>query len=177
MLKMFWKPGSRAIAGWLVLAVGSVYAQSVGPASTAPAKMCGVTAAAETARVSNQDVYREIVDPSTGDLWLLLRDRSRPGGPGRLVLSARRANTQSAILGTPAQPASASELPVIRAGDLVIVEEHTPVVDARLEAIALGSARNGAYFKARLQIGGSVVRVVAVSPGNAVLTPESERKP
>ena len=55
--------------------------------------------------------------------------------------------------------------PVIHAGDVLIVEEHTAVVEARLEAVALGPAAAGAIFRARLKIGGKVVRAVAVSAG------------
>ena len=42
-----------------------------------------------------------------------------------------------------------------------MVEEHTAVVDARLEAVALGPAAKGGEFRARLKIGGKVVRVIA----------------
>lgn len=164
-----------AIAGWLVAAaVGSVCAQSAGPAVAAPDRMRVVAATAEAAP---DNVLREIDDPSTGDLWLLLRDLSRTGGPGRLVLARPGAGTQRTADHGPAQTASAGERPIIHSGDAVIVEEHTARVDARLEAIALGPAVNGAYFKARLKIGGRVLRVAAVSPGRAVFAPESGRKP
>jgi hypothetical protein len=136
-----------------------------------------VAAAAQTALDSDPDVLREIEDPSTGDLWLLLRDRSRSGGPGRLVLARQQTDAQRAAFRGPAQPVPAGERPVIHNGDAVIVEEHTARVDARLEAIALGPAVKGAQFKARLKIGGRVVRVVAVSPGRAVFAPESEVEP
>ena len=66
---------------------------------------------------------------------------------------------------------------MIRAGDALLVEEHTAVVDARLEAVALESAAKGARFKARLKIGGKVVRAVAISPGRAGFAPESEVAP
>jgi hypothetical protein len=59
----------------------------------------------------------------------------------------------------------------------VIVEEHTSVIDARLEAVALGSAAVGAEFKARLKIGGKVLRVVALAAGRAEMTPGSEAQP
>jgi hypothetical protein len=134
-------------------------------------------ATAETALDSGPDVLREIEDPSTGDLWLLLRDRNRLGGPGRLVLARQQTHTQRTTFGSPAQPASASERPVIHTGDALTVEEHTAVVDARLEAVALGPAAKGAYFKARLRIGGRVVLVVALSPRRAVFVPESGLEP
>jgi hypothetical protein len=130
-----------------------------------------------TALEPDGQVLRQIEDPSTGDLWLLLRDRSRPAGPGRLVLARQRMNTQRAISGGPAQPLSRGERPVIHTGDALMVEEHTAVVDARLEAVALEPAAKGAHFKARLKIGGKVVRVVAVSQGRASFAPEGEVRP
>ena len=66
---------------------------------------------------------------------------------------------------------------MIHTGDALMVEEHTAVVDARLEAVALEPAVMGARFKARLKIGGKVVRVVAVSPGRASFAPEGEVAP
>jgi flagella basal body P-ring formation protein FlgA len=57
------------------------------------------------------------------------------------------------------------------------VEELTGVVDARLEAVALEPAVMGAHFKARLRIGGKVVRAVAVSPGHASFAAEGEIAP
>jgi hypothetical protein len=66
-------------------------------------------------------------------------------------------------------------LPVIRSGDRIILEQHTRVVDARLEAVAIGPARAGAAFSARLLMGGGMVRAVAISAGRALLAGETER--
>jgi len=136
-----------------------------------------VAAAPETALDPEGQVLRQIEDPSTGGLWLLLRDRNRPGGPGRLVLARQRTNTQRATSGGLAQPLSAGERPVIHTGDALMVEEHTAVADVRLEAVALEPAAKGAHFKARLKMGGKVVRVVAVSPGRANFAPVGEVGP
>jgi hypothetical protein len=125
----------------------------------------------------NGEVLREIEDPSTGDLWLLLRDANRSGGPGRLVLARQRSNTERAACGGTTQPLSTAQRFVIRSGDALLVEEHTTVVDTRLEAVALESAAKGEHFKSRLKIGGKVVRVVAISPGHADFAPESEVEP
>jgi hypothetical protein len=137
-------------------------------------------------------VIREINDPSTGDRWLLVRDRSRPGGPGRLLLLAGppRAWDSSATHGIsparaePDMPAPATPIvhapifqapllqaPLIHAGDPLVVEEDTPVVEARLAATALGPAARGATLEARLSIGGKVVRVRALAAGRAALEP------
>jgi hypothetical protein len=66
--------------------------------------------------------------------------------------------------------------PVIRAGDLIVVEEHTEVVDAVLEAVALGPAAEHGTLHARLRIGGRVVQATAVAPGRAQLAAR-EAKP
>jgi len=58
---------------------------------------------------------------------------------------------------------------VIHGGDKIIVEEHTTVVDARLEAVALGPAAQGNAFRVRLNIGGKVILAVATAPGQAVV--------
>jgi hypothetical protein len=126
-------------------------------------------------------IYREIDDPSTGDRWLLVPGHA--GGPGTLILAGHceRARCGEANMGTRSAPAAdpAADLPVIhapviRAGEAVIVEEHTAVVDVRLEAVALNPGRMGSTFEARLKIGGNVVRVRAVAPGRAILS-EDER--
>ena len=126
---------------------------------------------------------REIDDTHTGDRWKLMRDPVHPGGPGRLVLAAGP-GIEPVSAGTSDQkhPAiSATKRtpfhPVIHAGDALIVEEHTAVVEARLEAVALGPAVEGAICRVRLKIGGKVVRAVAVSAGHAVFAAEDEARP
>jgi hypothetical protein len=126
--------------------------------------------------LANGEIVREIDDPNIlGDRWLLVRNDVYPGGPGRLVLVAAH---RKAL-----RPRAASEteearlLPVIRAGDRLVVEEHTRVVDALLEARALSPAALGSALDARLMIGGRVVRAVALGPGRAALQPETEARP
>jgi len=116
------------------------------------------------------DIIREIDDPHTGDRWLLMRDDSHPGGPGILRLA-------SGVRVEPKKSGQGAEmpLPVIRAGDRVIVEENTPVVEARLEAIALSQANAGSSFNLRLVLGGRVVRAIAVGPGRAMFQGENQQ--
>ncbi len=126
-------------------------------------------------RPSEGQLVREIDDPHTGDRWLLLRNEQFPGGPGRLVLaggSSQRVGRRSHRAGGE-RGSRSTVLPVIRAGDRLMVEEHTAVVDAVLEARALSPAALGAAFEVRLTIGGRVVRVVALGPGRAALQPEA----
>lgn len=75
------------------------------------------------------------------------------------------------ILPAPILHAPILDAPILRAGDLLVVEEDTPVVEARLAATALGPAARGATLEARLSIGGKVVRVRAIAPGRATLEP------
>ncbi len=118
-------------------------------------------------------ISREIDDPSSGAHWLLVRNNDHPGGPGSLLLDKRLdAGSRS-----PQIPSFSSLVPVIRAGDVVILEEHTPAVDIRLEAIALVPARIAAVLRVRLKLGGRIVRAIASGPGRATLAPDSEAWP
>lgn len=114
---------------------------------------------------------RAIDDPCTGAQWLLVRDAEFPAGPGRLLLVA---GPQSGLRQVPSSIAPQS---VIRAGDRLVVEESSAVVEARLEGVALGPAIAGAAFEVRLRIGGRVVRAIALGPGRAALAAEAEARP
>jgi hypothetical protein len=121
------------------------------------------------------EVLREIDDPHNGDRWLLTRNADNPAGPGMLVrVSGARLGPQRAGLSEDSQ-AAAPALPVIRAGDRLIVEEDTPVVSARLQATAMNPAAAGSVLNVRLAIGGRVMRAVALAPGRAALEPETGR--
>ena len=132
-------------------------------------------------RLPDSDLVREIRDPHTGDRWLLMRDPSRPGGPGRMVLASIGGASKPAAADLKVKAVLQAEkhlpLPVIHTGDRLIVEENTPVVEARLEAVALGSALPGLPLKVRLVIGGRIVRTLALAPGHAALAQESGWRP
>jgi hypothetical protein len=124
------------------------------------------------------EIVREIDDPHNGDRWLLLRNAEAPGGPGRLVRIAARANQSSSAIEPSVHPPEETLLPpVIHAGDRLIVEEHTARVDAQLEARALAPAAVGGALDVRLTIGGRVARVVALGAGRAVFQPETGVRP
>lgn len=114
-------------------------------------------------------LVREIDDPHSGARWMLLRDLDHPAGPGRLVLAGGPGASRPA--------GEAPQRPIIRAGDRLIVEENTPVVEARLEAVALEPAVSGSAFEVRLKIGGRTARVVARAPGRAAFQAETEARP
>jgi hypothetical protein len=131
--------------------------------------------------VLRQPVLRQIDDPGAHGIWLLTRDPVHPAGPGRMVWVPDRVRLEegagSAAAAVLREPAQTAIKPVILAGDRVVVEEETPVVDARLAATALNPAPAGMGFNARLEIGGQVVRAIAVGPGLAQLAPETGAQP
>ena len=146
----------------------------------------------EPLKTARANAIRVIRDPHTAACWLLQRDPARPGGPGRMVLlSAKDGFQLESVKLEPASLESANAVggtsngalkvnrilpaPVVRSGDRLIVEESSALVEARLEAVALGSAVEGAEFRARLAIGGKIVRVVATGHGRATLAADAGR--
>ena len=178
-MKTGWKTVLR-LAAWAATAALPAVAQTAETKDFAPSALFSSGRAVAEKEPPAGAVIREIDDPRNGDCWLLVRDPSHPGGPGRLVLAAV-AGVQSRRGRTAKQRLLAAEhralTPVIRGGDRLIVEEKTAVVEARLEAVALGPAVAGAPLQVRLAIGGKVVRAVALAPGRASLAPDLEAKP
>jgi hypothetical protein len=130
----------------------------------------------------SNEIVRIIDDPHNGARWYLLRDGGHPGGPGRMVLASEYEQNEKQRVSTATHfsPAAATELapfhPCIRPGDHLIVEEHTPVMDAQLEAIAMAPAAVGGSLEVRLHLGGKVLRAVALGPGRATLSADVEVK-
>ena len=113
------------------------------------------------------DTERTIVDPATGQRWALLRDSAHPGGPGRLEpLAAGQGRASTPV---------AKPVCVIRAGDRIVVEEHTSAVDLSLEAVAMHRAAEGEGVRARLVAGGAVVMARAGCDGRTELTGRAAR--
>jgi hypothetical protein len=144
----------------------------------------GLRAPAETKEIPTRDMRirassvepgrlpREIDDPSSGARWLLVGDKTNPGGPGRLELAPRVPLTDPGAGGrrtNAPQVGQTRPVTMIRPGDKLVVEEHSPTTDAYLEGVALGPAGPGTTLHVRLSIGGRVVRAVAVGPGRATL--------
>jgi hypothetical protein len=140
-------------------------------------------ASIRTATEENQSlaagVLKEIDDSCTGDRWLLVRAADHPEGPGRLVRITRSGRIVQTGDSEEAAPAvrERAAVPVIRTGDTLVLEESTPLVEARLEARALGPAICGAEFNARLAIGGKVVRAVALGKGRAAFVVQAGIRP
>jgi hypothetical protein len=125
------------------------------------------------AQMPANPAIREIDDPHSGMRWVLVKDSEHPGGPGRLV-QVNAEGPAGFALNVPGPKVAA---PVIRAGDRIVVEEHTDVADAVLEAVALAPAVELGQLRARLTIGCRVVRVIAIAPGRARLSAAGEERP
>lgn len=138
----------------LLLVLGTVLAGAQ-TQKTVPAPAATTTASAA--------LPREIRDPQTGQRWILVRDAEHPRWPARLQLVDGSGAAGGAGL-PPALPQ-----PVIRGGDAIVVVESTPVLEARYDAVALGSAEKGKAMNARLKVNGKVVHAVALGPGRAAL--------
>jgi len=199
-----WIGGLRRIALLAAVVALPGYGQAVRQTGgLSGPRLLNIFAASAQGKAIQGEVVREIDDPHTGQRWLLVRDGQLPGGPGHLLLAGQaqaervpsgQVQTRQSQAG-PVQtetikkePGNASGqivaapvelrfLPVIHAGDRLVVEEHTPVVDALLEARALNPATRGSELDARLSIGGRVVRVVALGPGRAELQPQTGGRP
>jgi len=170
---------SRAVAGLSFVSIvwaAGLHAQGWTP--LAGVSNASIKAILEADKSLAGMVLKEIDDSCTGDRWLLLRDASQPGGPGRLVRVSRNGlAVQTDGLESTAANVPPKAAPVIHAGDALVLEESTPLIEVRLEARALGPAACGAEFKARLAIGGKIVRAIALGKGRAAFVTEADRKP
>lgn len=131
------------------------------------------TPSVTTSSIATDRIAREIDDPSSGARWLLVQGDDHPGGPGQLILVSSHEQNGTAAA-SHQRLNSKLQLPVIRAGDALIVEEHTSLLDARFDAVALGPALIGSVFRARLKLREKIVQAVASGPGHATLTSETE---
>lgn len=166
-----WIGRKRGIALLAAAVALPLCAQPAGAADTVSRRLAISAAAA-----AGGQLVREIDDPSTGERWLLVRNERDPGGPGRLVLAGTGRNGMDGArerVQSRGQDQEPLALPVIRLGDRLVIEEHTAVIDAVLEARALDTAARGSTLDVRLTIGGKVMRAVALGPGRAELQPES----
>jgi hypothetical protein len=115
-------------------------------------------------------VVTERTDPVTGARWLLVRDAKNAAGPARWVLAT--AGRQMSA-GSRVDHGASTQTPVIHAGDRIVLEERTAVLEARFEATALTGAESNEPLRARLTIGGKVLSARAVAPGLAAIEEET----
>jgi hypothetical protein len=126
---------------------------------------------------SSKNVVREIDDGESGARWMLFRDESHPGGPGRLVLqgSSGSANGTAGCgsesgLKTLLRRGTPDRELAIRAGDRLTIRDRALLLDLQLEGTALAPAAAGDPLDVRLKIGGGTVRAIVVKSGLAILS-------
>jgi hypothetical protein len=185
--------GPNKKIGWFGVALG-LFAGPVALAQMSRTLPLGEAASITSAstlptQIPAERILREFDDSNNGVRWLLVRDESHPGGPGRLVpvmgsvptpqwKSTEKGKTPVVqSIAKVANPGTAAPSLIVRAGDRLIVEEHTRVADVHLEAVALGSATAGAALNVRLKLGGKVLRAIVIEPGRATLQTETEARP
>jgi hypothetical protein len=168
--------------GWMIcLASAAAQSQLVQGNHTGAAAAISSSSAPDP----NREIVREIDDPATGNRWLLERSSLNDGGPGRMLLfepgkasslqqgtTVPRPDRRDGPGGVGKQESArrvVAPILLIRAGERLIVEEHTELLDATLEAVALSGASQGESLRVRLLIGWRVVNAVAVAPGRALL--------
>jgi hypothetical protein len=116
-------------------------------------------------------ILRILKDPVLdSSCWLLNRDPMHPEGPGRWFRTPLKnipfpsdnaqLNPGSGVIRRPVHP-------VIRGGDQLVIEEDSDLVEARLQAVALGPAVQGEPLEVRLRTTGMVLRAVALGAGRA----------
>ncbi len=140
----------------------------------APPGACSTPAVFERAPV---EASRELVDPCLGSHWQLQLDPEHPERPGRLVRVG--ASEGAGDFTNLTQPVA------IRSGEQVIVEQDSPSLRAKFQAIAIEPANAGALLRVRLSLGakaptgiqGRIVRVIATGAGRARWVFEEEVKP
>ena len=121
-------------------------------------------------RAAEESVVTERTDPATGAHWVLVRDASNAAGPARWVLATARGQTGAR---SRVDPGVSPQTSVIHAGDRIVVEEQTTVLEARFEATALTGAKSNERLRARLTIGGRVLSARAIAPGLAEIEEET----
>lgn len=167
-------------------------ALSLAPARGLPPGEPAILAA--SSRIPAQgELLREFTDPCLGTHWQLRADPVHPEGPRRLILldpiGTRRSGASDQAVSTRLKPLatgpelveSADEVPnlspplAIRAGDRVTVDQQTPLLHGRLQAVALESAGVGQWVRVRLGAGAisqsslsaTVIAVLVTGAGQA----------
>ncbi|WP_348261388.1 hypothetical protein P8935_16480 [Telmatobacter sp. DSM 110680] len=119
---------------------------------------------------SRYHALRELEDPGTHQRWLLVRDMDRATGPALFVRESRHSEcaffAAKEMNVTPLR-GQLSSLPVIHAGDQIILSEHGINSDAELEATALDTGAAGDSLRVRIKFGGRTVRAIAATRGHA----------
>lgn len=169
--------GMAKVLGIMALSVATLSgASGQMEAGTTSSRGSSFEPPADDLTLAHSSIFREINDPRNGIRWLLLVNALHPGEPGRLV-RADTVRNEAPSLKAAGQEALPPLQLVIHAGERVILEEHSEVVDGRLDAIALNPAAVGGAVRVRLVVGGRVVRSLAVGVGRVNLDQEKEGRP
>jgi hypothetical protein len=131
--------------------------------------------------LNGSTALRVVVDPAlNSSCWILKRDPNHPQGPGRWVQAPIKESSipfgkgdSIRATGIPRMPVH----PVIRPGDQLVIGESSDLVEARLQAVALGRAASGEILEVRLRTTGKVLRAVALAPGLAEFADRHEVRP
>lgn len=161
--------GIRRWANLLIIIATCCLAQSQLQSTHSDAKRdARSTDALNQVRWDPRSVVGAMDDRNTNLRWLLVKDEQHLSGPGRLVAIQASAWDSAAAGDEAARSQRLGSAPVrllIKTGDRVVVEEHTRIFDARLEAVALEAASAGSNLRVRLRLGGKIVDAVAIGPG------------
>lgn len=153
---------------FLVLLAVPLIGQSRGAVSAE-----GIGADKQSSNGCQLETTRVIADATTHRLWLLKRNYKRPAAPASLVpLSTESpcAFFLTKACGECSHLKSHGQVvPVIRAGDTLILSEHTAVSDLRVEAVALSAADAGEVMTVRMKAGGRLFHALVTAPGQATL--------
>ena len=121
-------------------------------------------------------VLRSFDDPGTAQQWFLLRDPSQPARPAKLIVVVHhRSDRTDRVSGRRSHSVtegSGSDLPLVRAGDKIVLSEHSPGVESRFEATALSTASLGHVVSVRVDVWGRVLQAVVTGDARAEIQAE-----
>src|SRR5215831_12777753 len=158
------KRGRKPVIVILALFALPVIAQSRREAISGQARACPLGADKRSGSQYRVDAIRIIKDPAMHRFWLWERDCNHPAAPASLA--PLPTESPCAFLGAQERDkctqlkSQGRSVPVIRAGDSLILSEHTSVSDSQLEAVALTTAGAGEAMTVRLKIGSRVLHAL-----------------
>jgi|SRR5579872_2808297 len=149
----------------------------------------GIHAVCQTPMKPDESYTRSLIvrsqNDTTSSCWVLARADATAGGPGqwhflqqrRCPVSTKTSIREAGLTASSSHIPGVHTVPLIRAGDQIVVEDHSSLVAASFRARALDSACAGESLRVRLSFAATVIRVEAVGPGTALLTRESGMHP
>jgi hypothetical protein len=134
-------------------------------------EVCGADVS-ETANHPGFRAMRIIEDPATHRRWLLERNVDHPARPALLtaITRDRSCSVRSFQQREKRDMGHGSQvlLPMVHAGDALVVVEDTQSWHVEMEAVALTPGSPGDSIMVRLRIGGKVTRATVISKRRAV---------